>query len=292
MSVTSLSLVIAAYNVEAYIREALESVRLQVVPFNEVVIINDGSTDGTLEIIKEYSDLPGYRVITTTNKGLGAARNLGARVASSEYLMFLDSDDYTDTNLVYSFLEAYSQDPLIDLYVYSFVAFEDSDQGQLSRHTHQYPSESTGRGDEIFADLIRDSNFFSASWSFIFRKSLINWSMNGFYNILHEDEEFTPRLFIRSKRVVLTPKIFYYYRQRPGSIMNSSGNTRFIRSRIGYFVALLSNLRLLLFSIGNQQLFAALYMRTGYLSYHAFIPLYYWCVGSFVALIRKCIPRY
>jgi glycosyltransferase involved in cell wall biosynthesis len=288
---TSLSLVIPAYNVECYIHEALESVRLQLSPFTEVIIINDGSTDNTLDIIKEYIGLPGWHVLSTKNMGLGAARNLGARVSSSEYLMFLDADDYIDVHLAHSFYQESTLNPLIDLYAFSFVSFEDSAHGKISIKKHQYHSRKSSQGCYMLADLIKSSSFYSPSWSYVFRKSLINWSLNGFYGILHEDEELTPRLFVRSKHVVLTSKSLYFYRQRSGSIMNSSGILRFYRSRFGYFVALLSNLVLLVSSVGNMHLLGALWIRTRYLSYHAFFPLCSGCKSFSLYLLRKCILR-
>lgn len=292
MSEPSISIVIPAYNVEGYIEDALVSVQRQSSPFTEIIVVNDGSTDKTLDIINKFAHLQGISIVTTKNRGLGAARNLGAAMASCEFLMFLDSDDFIHHDLVRSFRSAHAVDPLIDLYAFSFSIYDDTTKTVIPHRTHQYEREQVGIGATIFSELILDENFHSASWSYIFRKSLVNWKRNGFRNVLHEDEEFTPRLFISSKRLCLTCNIYYYYRQRAGSIMNSFGHAKFISSRIGYLVALFSCATLLPHSVGNKELYAALCMRLKYLSYHSFVPLGKALKSQLFRAIRKCLSRF
>ena len=91
----SISLVIPVYNVESWLAECLESAVNQSAPFKEVVIINDGSTDSSIEICRSYVKKYGYfKLIDQENQGLSAARNAGIKAASGEYIMFLDSDDW------------------------------------------------------------------------------------------------------------------------------------------------------------------------------------------------------
>lgn len=91
------SLLIPVYNVEAYLRECLESARRQTLGGIEVVCINDGSTDGSRAIVQEYLDAdPRFRAIDKPNTGYGDSMNRGLAAARGEYVAFLESDDFID----------------------------------------------------------------------------------------------------------------------------------------------------------------------------------------------------
>jgi len=99
---SKISVIIPAYNAEKYIKEALDSVLDQTYPTHEIIVVDDGSTDSTEKIVKEYIGSPGHQVtrspvdikyIYQMNKGPGAARNAGIKEAKGEYVAFLDSDD-------------------------------------------------------------------------------------------------------------------------------------------------------------------------------------------------------
>lgn len=90
------SIVIPAYNASYCIRDTLESVRLQTFNDYEITIVNDGSKDDTLEIIKSYfTDFPNlnYKIINQENKGIGWTRNIGIKAAEGKFIAFLDADD-------------------------------------------------------------------------------------------------------------------------------------------------------------------------------------------------------
>jgi glycosyltransferase involved in cell wall biosynthesis len=91
MSTPFFSVIIPTYNREILLREALNSVFSQTFEDYEVIVVDDGSTDGTLEMLQSYGDK--IQILTQKNAGPGGARNLGASLAKGEYLAFLDSDD-------------------------------------------------------------------------------------------------------------------------------------------------------------------------------------------------------
>ena len=92
-----ISLIVPVYNVEKYLKRALTSVENQTFKNFEVIIVNDGSTDGSLEIISEFVDRnKNFTLINQENKGLGEARNVGIRHAKGRYVAFLDSDDFLE----------------------------------------------------------------------------------------------------------------------------------------------------------------------------------------------------
>lgn len=89
-----LSIIIPCYNVEKYVRECIESVLNQKTNFKyEIIVINDGSKDGTLNVLREYEYKSNIILIDQKNKGLSGARNVGLQYVQGEYLMFVDSDD-------------------------------------------------------------------------------------------------------------------------------------------------------------------------------------------------------
>src|SRR3990167_5315453 len=92
IKVPTISVVIPCFNMQEYLSDAIDSVLSQTVKPHEIIIINDGSTDHSLDIAKSYES-QGVRVISQVNKGLSSARNTGLMNATGEFILYLDSDD-------------------------------------------------------------------------------------------------------------------------------------------------------------------------------------------------------
>src|SRR4051812_24229138 len=89
-----ISVVVPAFNVEAYLQECLASIAAQTAPDLEVIVVDDGSADGTRAVAEAFAaGDPRFRVISQPNRGLGAARNAGVAAARGTYLAFVDGDD-------------------------------------------------------------------------------------------------------------------------------------------------------------------------------------------------------
>ena len=92
-----LSVIVPVYNVEDYIIQCIDSILNQTLKNMEIIIVNDGSTDGSAEICNKYAKMDSRIVyITKENGGLSEARNVGLKYASADYIGFVDSDDYVD----------------------------------------------------------------------------------------------------------------------------------------------------------------------------------------------------
>lgn len=116
------AVIIPVYNTEKYLVDCLESVIHQTVPFEQVIIINDGSTDNSLTICKKYAKkYDNIQVISKENQGQAVARNIGLSLVKSEYVMFLDSDDYIQDYSVQEVEEHMKSDDLDILYFDSSV---------------------------------------------------------------------------------------------------------------------------------------------------------------------------
>ncbi len=96
MSELTISVIIPAYNAELYVAQCLDSVLNQTLPPNEIIVINDGSTDGTLRILENYGTQ--IRVENQPNRGSAHALNWGVELATGNVLAFLDADDYWEPN--------------------------------------------------------------------------------------------------------------------------------------------------------------------------------------------------
>lgn len=226
-----ISIIIPAYNVREYIRDSLDSVLLQTARAYEIIIINDGSTDGTLEEIDAHPDREKFRVITTRNEGLGSARNRGLEESTGDYVYFFDSDDILEKDFLekVSLISTKNNQP--DLILFSGESF--FDPGYVDSFFPNYQRTTEG----FFADpnnllktLVSNKCFFSSACLYLSRREI--WKSNGiqFKSILHEDEDIIFPLTLRSKSAYVTRDIFFRRRIRKNSIMTASISKKNIES--------------------------------------------------------------
>ena len=100
MEKPTISIVVPVFNVEKYVKETY-IIKNQILEPDEVIIVNDGSTDKSLNIINEFNKINKWKIVSTYNQGLGLTRNYGKSLAKSEYIYFLDSDDILEKNFIY-----------------------------------------------------------------------------------------------------------------------------------------------------------------------------------------------
>ena len=166
----------------------------------EIIVIDDGSSP--LEALREkWNDI---LYIRQQNQGLSAARNLGIEACRGTFIQFVDGDDTLNTNIYEQCLDIVRQkDPDI-------VAFHLSDKEEQDMKV-EYEGPMEG------AEYMRHNNLRASACGYIFRKkTLVNLRFTS--GILHEDEEFTPELFLRAEKVYSTNARAYYYRDRGHSI--------------------------------------------------------------------------
>ena len=97
---SKVSVIVPAYNAEKTIEKCINSLINQTFDDYEIIILNDGSIDGTKKILKRFENNKKIKIINKSNEGIGKTRNLGIRRASGEYIMFVDSDDYVDNQII------------------------------------------------------------------------------------------------------------------------------------------------------------------------------------------------
>ena len=120
----NISVVIPIFNTAPYLKECLDSVLNQTFTDFEVICVNDGSNDSSLEILKKYQQKDNrIKIINQENKGAGAARNVGIDHSRGEYILFLDSDDYLDKDTLNDCYEiAHSKS--LDILLFKIINFD------------------------------------------------------------------------------------------------------------------------------------------------------------------------
>lgn len=207
------SIIIPVYNVEKYIKKCIESVFNQTDDSYEVIVVNDGSNDNSIDLIKDYN----VKLINQTNKGLSAARNIGAKEANGEYLIFLDSDDYIDKDLIKYLKENTKNNP--DLIRYQIrTVFENYENSTTEYNEKSFENKS---GVDAF-ELIVKYHFIENACCYAIKNEY--YKKNNFQfreGTYHEDFGLIPLIILKAKVVNSISYIGYNYLQRQGSIMHS-----------------------------------------------------------------------
>jgi len=211
------SLIILVYNAENYLRKCLDSAIAQTLRDIEIIIVNDGSTDSSISIIREYEEKEKrIKVINQQNGGIGTARNFGLNVASGDFIGFLDSDDWIDTSFLEKlYLAAIEQNADIATCNSAFVV-EGSDRLPAKKRSKKFILTSA----EALKKIIGESGIRSYACNKIYRRTLFTMNNISYPTNVkcYEDMATTFKLIYYSTRVVMFTETLYYYLQREGSI--------------------------------------------------------------------------
>lgn len=214
------SIIIPVYNVHNYVQKTIESAINQSESDIEIILVDDGSTDGSGELCDSFAKTDKrIKVIHKENGGLSSARNCGANIASSEYVMFLDGDDYLRKDAVECCLGTISRYPS------DFIQFQYQEVSEGEEPTVNAPAERiyqahTSR--ELFENLYRLGGTAASGTTKFMRRELA--LQIPFEHIRHEDEMWCTRAFQNNMTVTYIPDELYYYVMREGSIIHSSFN--------------------------------------------------------------------
>ena len=211
-----ISVIVPVYNMAPYLRRCLDSIRNQTMKEIEVICIDDGSTDRSGEIAEEYSKLDErFRVIRTDNRGLSAARNTGIDEAKTEWIMFVDSDDWVESTFCeIPFITAITSGS--DLVVFGYYNVKN---GRM----HKNKSGPVG----VLSHEMAIKHTDSYAWNKLYKKRLFE---NVRYPIgrIYEDLATTHKLVYASKRILNLPNYLYCHTYRKDSIsqLQSAENKR------------------------------------------------------------------
>lgn len=210
------SLIIPAYNVEKYIKKCLDSVLNQTYNNYEIIIINDGSTDNTSKILESYKSNKNIKIINQENKGLSNARNTGVSNAKGDYILFIDSDDFIEKELLEILNKTIKDEDL--------VRFQIKILDETNKIIKEYKEETFNNlnGIEAFNKLSK-YNLVELAVCYAYKKDTFLKNNYKFEEkTYHEDFGLIPYIIISSKKVTSINYIGYNYLQRKNSIMNNT----------------------------------------------------------------------
>lgn len=220
------SIIFPVYNREAYLKEALDSILSQSFQDFELIAIDDGSEDRSIEILKNYSSLfSNFFLITQHHLGVSEARNAGLKQARGKYLCFVDSDDLLTPNYLQDFYSVISQTQANVIKNTSMIKFRSNTPPSISQ--------SQIRNIQEFIPQNHNIKLGGTIWSYcIKREFLLNLSLLFLPSRIMEDEAFIYMLLPLCKKIVLFEGSPYLYRQHSQSIV---ANARVAFDRIENF---------------------------------------------------------
>lgn len=225
------SVIVPVYNVEDYILECLTSIISQTLKEIEVIVVNDGSKDRSIEKIQHLVEQhENIRVVQKENGGLSSARNEGLKHATGEYIAFIDSDDFIESDFLEKlYKEAKSQN--LDMVCGGYTTYFSSYNQEKKIRNDLLFTSNVISGKEFLKLQLENNDYRMEVWDDLYRREfLIENNLIFTENILHEDEEFTPKALLLAKRVKLVETYGYNYRQRENSIMSTKSNIKNIDS--------------------------------------------------------------
>lgn len=206
------SIIVPVYNVEKYIKKCLDSILNQSFKDYEVIVVNDGTQDDSIELIKDYP----VKIINQKNQGLSAARNKGVKQSSGEYIIFVDSDDYLEKDLLKKINESLTNSPD----VVRFQIKEVYEDGKVIEFNEEPLKNKNGV--DAFSEIVK-YHFVENAWCYAIKKEYYEQEKFEFKKgTIHEDFGLIPLVIIKANIVNSIPYIGYNYLQRQGSIMNSN----------------------------------------------------------------------
>lgn len=227
MGKVKVSIIVPVYNVEEYLEDCLDSLCHQTLQDIEIIIVNDGSTDNSEEIIRNYEQKYHYvTIIEQQNQGLSAARNIGIKYARGKYIMFIDSDDFVDLDLceqLYNKAEKYNC-PLI---ICGIQLYWNRDREKTYKN-FRYDEHKKYDKDFLYKILLTQE-LGCQVWNKIYRseeliKSNIIFQPGKFY----EDIVFTYKIINLYGQAMFINDLKYKYRMRNNSIVNNTSMTKII----------------------------------------------------------------
>ena len=219
-----LSIIVPAYNVENYLKKCIDSLLIQNIDDYEIIILNDCSTDATLEVAKSFNDKKIRVIDKKTNTGLSDTRNIGIEYASGEYIMFVDSDDSISENCLREIADFISIEKTDIVYLkYNLV------KNGYSKKIEHFSSDSNKvyEASEFLKRELANRILPIAACFAVYKKSfLVENGLKFQVGYLHEDELWTPMCLLKAKRVGTLDCYYYNYIIRENSITQKKNKTK------------------------------------------------------------------
>lgn len=214
MHTPSVSIIVPVYKVEQYLDRCVKSLLSQKQENIEIILVDDGSPDSCPLMCDEFAKKDSRVVVVhKENGGLSDARNAGIKEATGDYVMFVDSDDYIDSDAVSRMIPFMNMD--VDVIVTDGIT-----HGAETKLTHMgIENSKVYTGNDFVKSCVVSGHIPMAAWLYIYKRSFLEDNNLRFKKgIFHEDEEFTPRALLLATSVVNTGEAYYHYIVRNNSI--------------------------------------------------------------------------
>ena len=220
------SIIVPVYNAKLYLGPCLESLRAQSWPDLEIILVNDGSTDGSGEMCAAAARVDRrVRVLDRPNGGVSAARNAGLEAARGDYLQFSDSDDRMTPDATETLVRT-AQSTGADLVLSHFFRVDGEKQAQRGH----IKGERLLTRQEFAQEMVKApaNYYYGVLWNKLYRRPIVEKQGLRFEEGVSWSEDFLFNLeYLRHVRLVAAvPKPLYYYHKRPGSLVASQATLR------------------------------------------------------------------
>lgn len=234
----AISAVIPVYNVEKYLADCLDSILKQSFTDFEIVCVNDGSTDSSLDILEKYASADKrIKIINCQNNGPSFARNEGVKNCKGKYICYIDSDDLIVENAFEIIYKNAEKDNLDILFYANDFIFESDDLKNdllIKYYKRKNTPVDVVSGEEMFENFLTKSKLLVPVWLMCVKHEfLINSGVSFKIGIIQEDELYTPLLTVEATRAKCITDKLYIQRIRSNSITTSKVSHK---NCIGYFV--------------------------------------------------------
>ena len=218
------SIILPVYNVESYLRQCLDSIIMQTLEDIEIICVNDGSTDNSLEILQEYKNKDSrIKIINQENRGQGVARNIALENITGDYIGFVDPDDYISPNMYKTLYETAIKHNC-DIVEESFYI-----KNEIRNYLKKRKNKLNLPKNKIFNYKVKKNYVFSpnlAIWNKLYKTSFIKENDIKFFETKKgEDVIFTIKSRVLASKIVYIDNADYYYRIKKDNIPKSYKNT-------------------------------------------------------------------
>lgn len=252
MSNPKVSVIIPVYNTEKYLNDSVMAILNQTLRDIEIIVVDDGSTDKSVELIKNLAAKDErIQLFTQANHGQSVARNAGLDRATGEYVYFMDSDDLLEPNtLKVCYDKCVSQN--LEMIIFDADVFYEGDKVENKSFNYSRAGkleEKIYKGIDLLEILLEKNIFRAVPWLFFVKRELIEKiNLRFLPGIIHEDELFSPILYLEADMIGYTPQVFFHRRIRANSTMTKNFSKRNLN---GYF-SVIENLELYKANKGMQ----------------------------------------
>lgn len=214
------SIIVPVYNVENYLKKCLDSLINQTLKDIEIICINDGSTDKSLEILQDYAQKDNrIKVLNQTNSGVSKTRNKGIELAQGEYLGFCDSDDWVDLDF-YEKLYTHAKQNNADIAVTNIVKVK------KNKYKKFFSINKTNISENYYEKLkLCNTPDFSYIYNKIYKTAELKKCNLQFGDyVVYEDSVFSTQILFHLKKLITISDTNYYYLYRENSLIHSKDN--------------------------------------------------------------------